>query len=308
MKSALVLGVEHVMGACLCESLTQHEWEVIGVVSDTDNMAPVIANLTLAELLPEDIDFLYQLAEEVDTVFFHQPYESDENNAPFSLETIISLCENLHLQLVITTNQYDFSTNWLPSLAFWRKKSPIPVSVPSKLLQRLEAARPHCKQIHVVCLGHTLDCRNNEGYLGLLIKETDNRLYIQSPSATNLQHHWTYLPDLADSIATHLEDSPNRTSQTSLHISYYAGHEASIADIARCLALSSGKPVFITPLPWLAMDIISLFSPLFRRFMHLRTLWQQGIATPRAHSLTKLAKSSTQTPLELALSHSWRKK
>ena len=74
------------------------------------------------------------------------------------------------------------------------------------------------------------------------------------------------------------------------------------------LALSSGKPVFITPLPWLAMDIISLFSPLFRRFIHLRTLWQQGIATPQAHNLTKLDKPSTQTPLALAVSHSWRKK
>ncbi|KXI21925.1 hypothetical protein [Photobacterium sanguinicancri] len=305
MKRALVLGVEHVMGSCLCESLTQHEWDVLGVVSDTETTAPILGNLTLAELLPEDLDFLYQLAEEVDTVFFHQPYESDETNAPFSLETIITLCENLKLQLVITTNQYDFSTNWLPSLAFWRKKNPIPVSVPSALLQRLEAASSHCEQIHVVCLGHTLDCRNNEGYLGLLIKETDDRLYIQSPSAANLQHHWTYLPDLASSIATHLTDCPSQANKGSLHISYYAGHEASIADIAHCLTLSSGKPVFITPLPWLAMDVISLFSPLFRRFMHLRTLWQQGIVTPRSHSLSQ---SSEQTPLALALSQSWRKK
>ncbi|WP_053111878.1 hypothetical protein [Photobacterium swingsii] len=105
-----------------------------------------------------------------------------------------------------------------------------------------------------------------------------------------------------------MEDCPSQTNQASLHISYYAGHEASIADIARCLALSSGKPVFITPLPWLAMDIISLFSPLFRRFIHLRTLWQQGIATPQAQNLTKLDKPSTQTPLALAVSHSWRKK
>ncbi|OAN13024.1 hypothetical protein A3K86_15265 [Photobacterium jeanii] len=305
MKRALVLGVEHLMGASLCESLTQADWDVLGIVSSTDANAPILANLTLAELLPEDVDFLYQLAEEVDTVFFHQTYENTSNSTPFSLETIISLCERLRLQLVITSNYYDFSPNWLPSLAFWRKKQPIPVSIPAKLLERLEQASQRCEQIHLISLSHTLDCRNDEGYLGLLIKETADQLYIQSPGASHIQHKWTYLPDAANSIVNHL--SKGTASEPALNISYYSGHEASIDDIARCLSLSSGKPVKVTPLPWLVMEVISLFSPLFRRFMHLRSIWEQGsIITTKGNA--NLTIKPDHTPLELALSNAWRNK
>ncbi|MCQ1061400.1 hypothetical protein LRP52_49520 [Photobacterium sp. ZSDE20] len=89
-----------------------------------------------------------------------------------------------------------------------------------------------------------------------------------------------------------------------LAIDYYPGHQASIKDIARGLALSTGKPVTVTPLHWTLLEAIALFSPLFRGFINMRSLWQQGGRLPvrSSHWQQPVIK---HTPLELALQHSW---
>ncbi len=72
-----------------------------GVIKENEITAPVPGNLTLVELTHTDLDFLYDLVEDVDAIFIHQP-ETDTNqrdNLLFPLEQIIQLAEFLELQI-----------------------------------------------------------------------------------------------------------------------------------------------------------------------------------------------------------------
>jgi len=305
MRKALVFGACQEMGDNLCRTLISNNWDVTGIVRDDNAHAPILSQLTLAEMDSDDIEFLYQIAKEVDTVFVHLPESAAaKKELIFSIDQIISLAEQLKLRLVITTNKYDMQQHWFPSLSFWTKKQPITVYLPKRLKNRLRQASKNGTKILVICCGHSLSCALCHGYLGMLIKETRHKVIIQSPSSESLCHYWTFLPDLANNIAHLLTNE--RLDQPVLNIVYYPGHRASINDIARCLALSSGKPVSITQLPWTILEFIAFFSPLFRRFLKTRRLWQHGGKPPadtmRLHSKSKFI----HTPLELALQQSWR--
>ncbi|WP_299017489.1 hypothetical protein [uncultured Photobacterium sp.] len=304
MRKALVFGISQEMGSNLCRTLIQHNWEVIGIVQDCYTEAPVLSNLTLVEMENEDLDFLHEIAAEVDTLFVHLP-EAANRDFIFSISQIITLAETLKLQLVLTTNKYEIKQNLLPSLGFWNKKHPITILLPQKLRSQLQRASQRGANIQVVCCGHSLSCVLDNGYLGMLIKETRNKVIIQSPGPDSLPHYWTFLPDLADNLVRHL-NTHNSGGQPGLKIAYYPGHRASIKEIARCLELSSGKPVSVMPLHWTILEMIALFSPLFRRFLRMRTLWQQGSKPPASIYRLQTNTRLVHTPLELALQHSWR--
>lgn len=305
MRKALVFGASQEMGNNLCRTLINNDWDVIGIIRDDSAHVPILSQLTLAEMNSDDIDFLYQVAKDVDTVFVHLPESAAaRKELIFSIEHIISLSEQLKLRLVITTNKYDVQQPWFPSLAVWKKNKPITVHLPKRLKNRLRQASFNGVKVLVICCGHSLSCALHHGYLGMLIKETQQKVIIQSPSNQRLCHYWTFLPDLADNIAHLL--SHEQCEQPDLNIVYYPGHKASINDIARCLALSSGKPVSIIQLSWTILEFIAFFSPLFRRFLKTRELWQHG-GKPPAYSIPLHAPSSfIHTPLELALQRSWR--
>ncbi len=308
MKNALVFGVCEEMGKHLCQALIEQHWEVMGVIKENETNAPVLGNLTLVELTHTDLDFLYDLVEDVDAIFIHQP-ETDTNqrdNLIFPLEQIIQLAEFFNLQLIITTNKYHIKQNQLPSFAFWHQKKPIKIALPHKLHNRLYHASQSGVRVLVMGCGHTLGFTRRKCYLGMLVKETEHQLLLQSPSEKAMKHHWTYLPDLAKNlvhIVTHQQHEFNTFDTL-----YYSGHTASINDIARCLALSSGKPVIVTPLHWTIMEFIALFSPLFRGFLKARTLWQQGGMCPH-NTFPQINNSEiTHTPLELALQKCWEQR
>ncbi|ELR66518.1 hypothetical protein C942_04216 [Photobacterium marinum] len=305
MRKALVFGISQEMGSHLCRALIQQNWEVLGIVRDSYTEAPVLSNLTLVEMGPEDMDFLHEIAEEVDSIFVHLP-EAANRNFIFSMSQIIALAEKLQLQLVLTTNKYEIKQNLMSSLTFWNQKQPVTIYLPQKLKKRLQQAEKNGTKILVLCCGHSLSCTLDNGYLGMLIKETQSKVIIQSPGPDSLPHYWTYLPDLANNLV-HFLDENESVEKPGLNITYYPGHQASINDIARCLELSSGKPVSVMPMRWTILEFIALFSPLFRRFLRTRTLWQHGSKPPASSSRLRTKTEMVHTPLELALKQNWRK-
>lgn len=302
MKRALVIGAEYEMGSLLCKTLAKYNWQITATIDDSSHPVELYNNLTLAELANDDAVLLDELIATCDTVFLHLPDPTLEGQVIFSIETILTLVTKYKRHLMLTTNYYDTQSSPFSTFTFWRKKNPIPISVPTKLKSRLELAADAGARITVLCCGHSLSCTLRQSYLGMLIKETKQKLILQSPSSYGINHYWTFLPDLAENIVHHLSTQSNSTSH--FDIAYYPGHQASIKDIARCLALSSGKPVTVTHLHWTAMGLISLFSPLFRGFIKMRSAWQQGVQLPIQRS-NKVRSARVHTPLELALQQSW---
>lgn len=303
MRRALVLGAEHEMGTLLCQSLERFNWLITATVADPSQPISLSANMTLAELTPQDSALLNDLIAETDTVFLHLPDPIEGGRVFFSLDDILKLVAQYRRNLVITTNVYDTRQPLFSSLAFWHKKQPVTYVLPPKVSAKLETAASAGANIQVLCYGHNLNFSQAHSYLNILVKETNHKLILQSPSAYSTNHYWTYLPDLAENLVQQL--SAESRFSPPLSVNYYPGHQASIKDIARGLALSTGKPVTVTPLHWTVMEAISLFSPLFRRFINMRSLWQQGGQLPLRCSdwpQTKLQ----HTPLELALQRIWR--
>ena len=304
MRRALVLGAEHEMGALLCKSLERFDWQITATIADPCQPISFSANMTLAELTANDHDLLEALVAETDTVFLHLPDPIEGGRVFFSLDEILKQVIRFRRNLVITTNVYDTKQPLFNSLAFWHKKTPIAYVLPKKIRAQLDLAANAGANIKVLCYGHNLNFSQHHSYLGLLVKETNHKLILQSPSAYGMNHYWTYLPDLAENLIQQLSLEP--TFSSPLSVNYYPGHQASIKDIARGLALSTGKPVTVTPLHWTVMEAISLFSPLFRRFINMRSLWQRGGKLPIRPTQWQLPMLQ-HTPLELALQQSWHK-
>ncbi|GHA45799.1 hypothetical protein GCM10007086_19300 [Photobacterium aphoticum] len=294
------------MGSLLCKNLAKYNWQVTATLDDPCQPIEITPNLTLAEICAEDVDFLDELIADCDTVFLHLPDPTLGGQVIFSLETITTLIAKHQRHLVLTTNFYDIKPSRLSSMAFWRQPRPIPITLPRKLQRLLEQTAAAGAHITVRCCGHSLSCALEDGYLGMLIKETQNKLIVQSPSHYTLNHYWTFLPDLAENIVHQLSTQGDACTHTPLDVTYYPGHQASIKDIARCLALSSGKPVTVTHLHWTLMECISLFSPLFRGFLGMRRLWQHGSTFPSPR-MNPSQSALFHTPLELALQQSWRR-
>ncbi|MGF1688203.1 hypothetical protein L4C36_16165 [Photobacterium japonica] len=308
MRKALVLGIEHEMGALLCKTLAKYNWHVTATIDDPSQPIELTHNLTLAEISPTETDFLDELIEDSDTVFLHLPDPTLGGQVLFPLETITALIAKHKRHLVLTTNFYEVKPSLFSAFTFWREKKPLPIALSAKLHSQLERAAEAGAHITVRCCGHSLSCAQQHGYLGMLIKETHNKLIVQSPSRYTLNHYWTFLPDLAENIVHQLSTPIAKQLDTprALDVTYYPGHQASIKDIARCLALSSGKPVTVTHLHWTVMECISLFSPLFRGFLSMRRIWQHGSQIPSQRSSTASQAALFHTPLELALQQSWR--
>ncbi|WP_245823789.1 hypothetical protein [Photobacterium proteolyticum] len=132
MRKALVFGACQEMGNNLCRTLINNDWDVIGIIRDDSAHVPILSQLTLAEMNSDDLDFLYQIAKDVDTVFVHLPESAAaRKELIFSIEQIIALSEQLHLRLVITTNKYDVQQPLFPSLAFWKKTNPLLSACPN---------------------------------------------------------------------------------------------------------------------------------------------------------------------------------
>ncbi|MGF1725722.1 hypothetical protein [Photobacterium nomapromontoriensis] len=303
MKRALVIGAEYEMGGLLCKSLAKYNWTITATIDDPRHSVELQSNLTLAELANDDAILLDELIANCDTVFLHLPDPTLEGQVILSIEAILTLVTKHKRHLMLTTNFYDTQSSPFSTFTFWRQKNPITIALPTKLKSRLELAADAGAQITVLCCGHSLSCAIKQSYLGILIKETKQKLILQSPSSYGINHYWTFLPDLAENIVHHLSTQSNTVNH--FDIMYYPGHQASIKDIARCLALSSGKPVTVTQLHWTLMELISLFSPLFRGFIKMRSAWQQGVQLP-IHRTNKSKKIVVHTPLELALQQSWQ--
>ncbi|KHT61842.1 hypothetical protein RJ45_20625 [Photobacterium gaetbulicola] len=302
MRRALVLGAEHEMGALLCQSLERFNWHITATVADPSQPISLSANMTLAELAPQDNALLNDLIAKTDTVFLHLPDPIEGGQVFFSLDNILKQAAQYRRNLVITTNIYDTRQPLFSSLAFWRKKKPVAYVLPKKISAKLEMAANAGANIKVLCYGHNLNFSRAHSYLGILVKETHHKFILQSPSAYSTNHYWTYLPDLAENLVRQL--SAESKCSPPLSVNYYPGHLASIKDIARGLALSTGKPVTVTPLHWTVIEAISVFSPLFRRFINMRSLWQQGGQLPLRPSDWQQTKLQ-HTPLELALQRIW---
>ncbi|WP_064606845.1 hypothetical protein [Photobacterium sp. J15] len=304
MRKALVFGISQEMGCHLCHSLIKHGWEVLGIVRDSNTEAPVLSNLTLVEMGPEDLDFLYEITADVDSIFVHLP-EAANRDFIFSVSQIIALAEKCRTQLVLTTNKYEIKQSLMTPMSIRRRNNPITIYLPKKLKQRLQQAERNGASILVLCCGHSLSCTLDNGYLGMLIKETPSKVIVQSPGPDSLPHYWTYLPDLANNLVRYLGEN-ECADRPGLNVAFYPGHQASINDIARCLELSSGKQVSVRPLRWTILECIALFSPLFRRFLRMRTLWQQGSKPPACSNRLNTKTGMVHTPLELALQQNWR--
>ncbi|KLV09908.1 hypothetical protein C9I92_06665 [Photobacterium ganghwense] len=303
MKKALVLGAEQQMGNLLCQALNKHHWDVVAAISDHTQPVFLSDNLMIAEMAPDDHALMEQLVSESETVFLHLPDPCAGPLCSFSLDTLIELVARYQRHLVLTTNHYDIHHsmgNWL-----WQRKAPLPLHLPASLTARIQQAVATGASVSVVCFGYSLDDQFQRSFLGMLIKETSQKLILQSPSPYELCHYWTFLPDLAENLVHRLTEQP--CQPTGLDVFFYRGYKANMQDIARCLALSSGKPVSVMPLHWPLFGLLALFSPLFRGFTKMRRFWQQGgqlaiTGKLRGHP------AMTHTPLELAMQHCWNKR
>ncbi|MGF1680177.1 hypothetical protein [Photobacterium minamisatsumaniensis] len=305
MKKALVLDAGQDMGHHLCQALVSYQWSVTAAINDPSQPISLHHDLTLAEVTKHDVGLLAQLIKQTDTIFLHLPESPLTGQMTFSIDIILSLITKYRRHLVITTNQYEQEKTRLFSTLFKPKSKPVSIKLPGKLTAQLQQSADLGASITVIGCGHNLNLTSRCSYLKLLIKETHKQLIIQSPSNYGTRHYWTYLPDLAKNIVHKLSTRPSTCP--SLNINFYPGHQASMKDIARCLALSSGKPVSVTNLQWTVIEVIALFSPLFRQFFRMRILWQQGGLQPQANNDWG-RKAFVHTPLELALQHSWNNK
>ncbi|MEM8655872.1 MAG: epimerase [Pseudomonadota bacterium] len=120
---------------------------------------------------------------------------------------------------------------------------------------------------------------------------------ITYPGPLDRVHAWAYLPDMARALVGLADRRAEFAAFEEFGFPGYALTGEALVDL---VAQAVGKPMRVSRLPWWAVRVMGLWSPLMREVYEMRYLWER----PHAVGGSKLQAALPefrQTPVELAL-------
>ena len=125
---------------------------------------------------------------------------------------------------------------------------------------------------------------------------------ISVPNAPGVGHQWSYLPDVARTMAELLQRRETLEPFATFHM---AGHwdadgTQMAAAIGRVVARHGGSKPKVSALPWWLMTLAAPFVPTLRELREMRYLWQQPLGMDNSRLRATLGQEP-HTPLDDAV-------
>ena len=125
---------------------------------------------------------------------------------------------------------------------------------------------------------------------------------VYNPGQPGVGHQWSYLPDVARTIAELLARREALEAFSSFHMAgqWDADGTQMVRAIQRVVARRTGAEPGVRPFPWWAVRLGSPFVTTFREMQEMRYLWNEPVKMDNTRLVAALGREP-HTPLDLAV-------
>jgi len=273
----LILGALGGVGRAVADAFHHAGWQVSGLVRKGKAaslpawMQPVEADLFDADRVANAV------AAPVDVVFdgLNVPYPRWTKEALPLFRAALTVAETLGALHLFPGNVYNFGAGMPEQL------TPDVAAAPTAVKGRIrvdieamfaEAARAGRVRTVILRAGDFFGPSvTGQSWLTAFIATNAPKGRFRAPGPTNVMHAWAYLPDLAHAFVRLAEV---RDRLGTFEVFHFAGHSASIRDLAAAAERVYGRPMSILRVPGFVFDLIGLFDPVIRASREMAYLWQ----------------------------------
>jgi nucleoside-diphosphate-sugar epimerase len=220
---------------------------------------------------------------------------------PMLDNTIAAACANSAL-IVLPGTIYNFGPDAIPDIDETSPQNPVTTKgrIRVEMERRLRAATAANARVLIIRAGDYFGPRAGGNWFSqALVKPGKPVAAITYPGRPGMGHQWAYLPDVAETMVRLIEQSDALAPFAVFHME---GHWD--ADGGRMIAAIRGAArnpaIKVRKLPWLLMQLLSPFVPLFAEIAEMRYLWTTPIRM-RNTRLVGILGAEPHTPLDAAV-------
>ena len=273
--NVLVLGARGRFGRAAVAAFVDAGWQVTaaGRYRD-DEVSPANAErLVLDAFEPASVALAAQ-GMDVIVNALNPPYPDWASHLPCFTRSVIAAARETGATVVIPGNVYNYGAE-MPSVL--DEATPAhPTTKKGRLRVEMEqryarAAEKHGVQTIILRAGDFLEGAKTGNWFDSIIAKDVAKSRVTLPGPADIPHAWAYLPDMARAMAGLAEKREELGRFESIG---FEGYTLTGNDLVGLMQGVTGQPFRRKNLPWWALRIIALFSPLMREVQEMRYLWQ----------------------------------
>lgn len=218
------------------------------------------------------------------------------------MDNSIAAAQAFGARIVLPGTVYNYGPDALPELHVDSQQHPVTRkgAIRVQMEQRLQTAAAGGLRSLIVRAGDFFGPHaGNNWFSQGLVKPGKTPAAITYPGKTGIGHQWTYLPDLAETIARLLEQEASLETFARFHMNgHWDADGTRMVDAIRRVLGNAQLPV--RSFPWWLLGPAAPFVPLFREMKEMRYLWQQPVRMENTRLLQALGEEP-HTPLDEAM-------
>ncbi|APX11044.1 NAD(P)H-binding protein [Tateyamaria omphalii] len=266
MSSVIVLGAKGRFGRAAVHAFSEAGWHVTRagrglsgadcVEVDATDTAAVVSACAGQDVIVNAV---------------HPPYHQWAETVPRVTQAVIAAARASCATVMIPGNIYNYGREMPPVL---REDTPWVANTRKGGIRiRMEQAyRDSGVRTIVLRGGDFLDTRASGNWFESHIAPKAGQGKLTYPGPRNLIHAWAYLPDMARAMVGLAE---RRQDFEGYEEFGFGGYALTGDDLIAVVEQVIGKPMRVSRLPWWAVRVTGLWSPLMREVIEMRYIWHR---------------------------------
>ncbi|MDR9804937.1 NAD(P)H-binding protein [Rhizobium hidalgonense] len=221
------------------------------------------------------------------------------------LDNSIAAARTVGARIVLPGNVYNFGPDALPAPTEESPQHPLTKkgAVRVEMEKRLEAGSQAGVGAIILRAGDFFGpgATANSWFSSGLVTPGKPIGTIKNPGRRGIGHQWTYLPDMAETVAQLIDRAERLPSFAVYHMDGF--WDADGMQMAEAIKRVAGGKAKIGRFPWWIVPLAAPFVPIMRELKEMRYLWKVPLRMSNAKLVGELGKEP-QTPIDEAVSAS----
>ncbi|PDS76530.1 NAD-dependent epimerase/dehydratase family protein [Rhizobium sp. L43] len=218
------------------------------------------------------------------------------------LDNTIAAARAVGARIVLPGNVYNFGPDALPAPTEESPQHPLTKkgAIRVEMEKRLEAASQAGASAIIVRAGDFFGpgATGNSWFSSGLVTPGKPLGTIKSPGQRGVGHQWTYLPDMAETIARLIDRADRLPPFAVYHMDGF--WDADGMQMAETIKRVAGGKAKIGRFPWWIVPLAAPFIPMMREINEMRYLWKMPLRMRNDKLVAELGKEP-QTPIDEAV-------
>ncbi|MDR9772344.1 NAD(P)H-binding protein [Rhizobium hidalgonense] len=218
------------------------------------------------------------------------------------LDNSIAAPRTVGARIVLPGNVYNFGPDALPALTEESPQHPLTKkgAVRVEMEKRLEAGSQAGVGAIILRAGDFFGpgATANSWFSSGLVTPGKPIGTIKNPGRRGIGHQWTYLPDMAETVAQLIDRAERLPSFAVYHMDGF--WDADGMQMAEAIKRVAGGKAKIGRFPWWIVPLAAPFVPIMRELKEMRYLWKVPLRMSNAKLVSELGKEP-QTPIDEAV-------